>query len=481
MQLTELRDIVTDLEQLLQHILDYAKLLAMLKLKSTNDLSELKERLTAFQQSLEQAKKTNDQLNAELRNVQSANSAAFEADKAFQSIPMITRAELDEYGAKAASAVAMFSGLQSQLASVTIFDAQNYANADEALQSFWTQTQELYTTQGAKEAGRNKNKAAVNTSKQEQRRKAQAYLDQAMRAVGGCSLTGSVDPSKEHYVALQGDPAKGTAGFYQAYMAANQENNEAHPVPVIELDNADKAGLSAMKLVASLSDLLIDVRDEFYLNEYAVSKFNYRTLGLEKDMHGRIKTSKELSQPETHTLPNQELEYLLYGANSCASNQMMAYAEMFAFRLAVNTTEALLSPKSAMLNLGSPLLVFLAAVAEGAVQAQLDMVKLVQGEAIPLSEKLGKVIALGYKDYLRVFFLLHSRDKVLLSRIQSLIQLNTGQDLLQSTTYVSGTATTSIKLWFLPGLMKQLGKTGLSSCEVVQGRCQITKTGVMAY
>ncbi|MFE5317375.1 hypothetical protein ACFQ88_01585 [Paenibacillus sp. NPDC056579] len=482
-QMNDMKSILSDLEQLLQYILDYAKLIAMLKLKSTQDLDELKDRLQRFQDALEQAKKSNDELNAQLRDVQSQSSAsgAFDAERAFQSIHLITRGELDEYGSKASSSVAMFSGLQSQLANVLLFDAQNYANADSTLQSFWKQVQDLYTAQSAKEAERNKNKSAANTSRQEQRKKAQPYLDQAMRAIAGCSLAGSVDPSKEHYIALQGDPSKGNKGYYQAYMEANQEKNSSQPVPVIDLDNADKAGSSALSLISAFSDLLVDVRDEFYLDEFAVSKFNYRTLGMEKDIHGQLKTSKELSQPESHLLINQELEYLLYGANSCVSNQTMAYAEMFAFRLAVGTTEALLEPDKAMLNLGSPLLVFLAAVAEGAAKAQQDMAKLVQGEAVPLSSKLGQWLHLNYKDYLRVFLLLHSRDKVLLSRMQSLIQLNTGLDLLQSSTYVSGTATTSIKLWFLPGLMKQLGKTGLNSCKVVEGRCQITKTGVMGY
>jgi hypothetical protein len=249
----------------------------------------------------------------------------------------------------------------------------------------------------------------------------------------------------------------------------------------MNLEDADKAGMSAMNLISSIETVLAEVRDEFYLDEYAVSKFNYRTLGLEKDISGQVKASKELSQPEGHVLVNQELEYLLYGANSCLGNYSAAYAEMFVFRLAVGTAEALLEPHIQSLNVGSPLLVFLAAVAEGAVKAQMDMVKLVQGEPVPLTKKLGSVFSLTYKDYLRIFLLLHSRDKVLLSRMQALIELNTGIPLKQSATYLSGTATTSVKLWFLPGLMKVLGAADLYSCRVVGGRCVITNTGVMAY
>ncbi|WP_282935445.1 hypothetical protein [Paenibacillus sp. RC67] len=474
---------ISDLEQLLNDLLEYAKLLAMLKLKSTSDLAELKDHLKDFEEALNKAKKSNDQLNTELQAIQSQNAASgsYEADKVFQAVHLISRSELDDYGSKAASVVALFSGLESQLSSVIFFDGQNYRNADQAIQPFWKQAQELQSTQSLKESQRNAKKSVATTSKQEQRKKAQAYLDQVKSALGSCSILATTDSSKQQYIALQGDPAKGSKGYYQAYMDSNNTSNLSQPVPSIDLDNADKAGASAMNLISSLTDLLTDVRDEFYVDEFAVSKFNYRTFGLEKDSSGTIKGSLEPSEPGKHQLVNQELEYLLYGANSCASNYSLAYAEMFAFRLAVNTAEALLEPKNEILNVGSPLLVFLAAVAEGAIHAQQDMSKLIQGEMVPLSQKLGSFFTMSYKDYLRVFFLLHSRDKVLLSRMQALIQLNTGLDLQQSTTYISGTASTSIRLWFLPGLMNQLGKAGLNACQVKLGRCQITKTGVMAY
>ncbi|MCS7461125.1 hypothetical protein N0M98_13305 [Paenibacillus doosanensis] len=473
---------IKDWEKLLDDLLEYAKLLAALKLKSSDDADQLQELIKAFEEALNQAKTANDQLNDELRAVQTQNasSAAMDANQSFQSIHLISRAELDDYGSKASAVVATFSGLKSQLAAVVLFDQGNYKNAKTTLQSFWKQAQDLQASQGAKETERNRYRSAVATSKKEQRNKAQAYLDQATQVLGICSVSGA-DAMKEKYITLQGNPSKGSKGYYQAYLEANQAGSPTQPVPVIELDNADKAGASAMKLIGGLTDLLVDVRDEFYVDEFAVSKFSYRTLGLEKDKNGQPKASQELSQPAKHALVNQELEYLLYGAGSCSGNYSLAYAEMFAFRLAIGTAEALLEPKNEMLNVGSPLLVFLAAVAEGAMQAQQDMTKLVQGGMVPLSKKLGSFFEMSYKDYLRLFFLLHSRDEVMLARMQALIQLNTGQDLLQTSTYISGTATTSIKLWFLPGLMKQLGKTGLSSCQVEQGRCLITKTGVMAY
>ncbi|TDF99857.1 hypothetical protein E1757_07085 [Paenibacillus piri] len=484
-QIADIGDKISDLNQLLEDVQKYVALLAMLKLKSSADLAEFKAMLKSFEDALAGAKSANDQLNDQLRSItaqqQSSSTSAMEAERAFEGIYMISRQELDEYGSQAAASIASFAGLEAQLGNVLLFDAGNYRNADQTLQSFWKLAQELFTRQGAKEAERNKNKAAVTTSKREQRNKAQPYLDQVTKAMGSCSLTGLTDPFKASYVTLQGDPSKGSTGLYQAYMSVNRQTDLAQPVPDIKLDDADKAGMSAMNLVSSIESVLADVRDEFYLDEFAVSKFNYRTFGLEKDMNGQVKVSNELSRPDSHALVNQELEYLLYGANSCLGNYSAAYAEMFVIRLAVGTAEALTEPHIQSLNLGSPLLVFLAAVAEGAVKAQMDMMKLVQGEAVPLSKKFGSAFSLTYKDYLRLFFLLHSRDKVLLSRMQALIELNTGVPLTQSTTYLSGTATTSVKLWFMPGVMKWVGASELYSCRVIGTRCYITKTGAMSY
>ncbi|WP_245855611.1 hypothetical protein [Paenibacillus rigui] len=478
-QAADVQSKISDLEQLLDDLIKYAELLAMLKLKSTSDASELKELLNKFDTALNEAKSVNDKLNAELK----ANStgADYAANKVFQAIPLMSRQELDDYGSKAASAVALFTGLQAQLSRVIFFDSQSYRNADDTIQAFARQADELFAAQGTKEAARTQHAAQVAKAKQEQRAKAQPALDQVTRALNNCSLISSSDPFDALYKELQGDPSSGSKGYYQTYMELNQGKDLAQPVPNLDFDNADKAGFSAMKLISSFSDLLVDVRDEFYVDEFAVSKFSYRTLGLEKDRNGKLRTSNEPSQPETHALVKQELEYLLYGSSSCAGNYSKAYAEMFAFRLAIRTAEALLEPRNEALNVGSPLLVFLAAVSEGAIRAQLDMTKLVAGEAVPLSSKFGDLLDLNYKDYLRIFFLLHSRDQVLLARMQSLIQLNTGVELQQGSTYVSGTSTTSVKLWFLPGIMRILGETGLHRCQVKAGRCYLTKTGVMAY
>lgn len=364
-----------------------------------------------------------------------------------------------------------------------MFTQQKYNQTASALGLFLQKIQDIYAGQNAEQTARKQHNGAVKASKRDERNKAQSYLDQVKRGLGSCSLVSAVDPYQELYRKLQGDPSRpGSKGFVQLYMELNAARNPAEsPVPQIDLKDADQAGFSAMKLVSSMAGLLTEVRDEFYVDEFAVSKFSYRTLGLEKDAQGNVGRSRELSKPELHPLANQELEYLLYGSSTCAGNYSLAYAEMFAFRLAVGMTESLMKPRNEALAAGSPLLMVLAAVAEGAVQAQADMAKLIQGETVPLSKELGLAVMLGYKDYLRVFLLLHSPETALLSRMQALLQLNTGLDLRETASYVSGQASTSFRLWFMPQVLQQIGRSGLSGCGEEGRRCRLTKVADYTY
>src|SRR5690606_7547183 len=90
-----------------------------------------------------------------------------------------------------------------------------------------------------------------------------------------------------------------------------------------------------MSLVGSINAALLSVRDKAYINEYALTKFNYRTLP---------SRSVELSEPHLHPLVHQEAEYVLYGLGSCVLNQGAAFAEMLMLRISIRTTEALLEP-----------------------------------------------------------------------------------------------------------------------------------------
>ncbi|MFB6363254.1 hypothetical protein ACFCP7_04230 [Paenibacillus elgii] len=483
---TQLRDLNTLGENIGSPTLEtkYAALLGLLKGEAALDDAALSQYKDAFLEAMKLTKKANDELTAEISKIRQSNGSdqQLRAEDVFNFVHLIDRQELEQWEVGVGTALAQFSSVRVQLEDNLLFTNEKYSATSAALNGFKTKVDEWYDKQNKAQTERQSKNKATAAAKREQRVKAQPILDEFRRTIGSCSLVSNADPYEESYRKLQGDPGTaGSKGFYQTYLEMNQAAGAISPVSTVHLKTPDQAGSSSLKLVSALEGLLTEVRDEFYIDEFAVSKFSYRTLGLEKDTFGRPKASKELSNPASHELTNQEVEYLIYGSNTCSGNYSSAYAEMFAVRLAIGTTEALLEPRNEGLAAGSPLLVLLAAVTEGAIRAQADMTKLVQGEQVPLSRKLSGVITLGYKDYLRLFLLLHSREPVLLSRMQALIELNTKQKLYQMTTYVSGGVSTSYRLWFLPAIMKLVGNSEFSGCEVSSNRCRMTKTADFTY
>src|SRR5690606_37155435 len=132
-------------------------------------------------------------------------------------------------------------------------------------------------------------------------------------------------------------------------------------------------------LIDQLNGVLLSVRDKAYANEFALTKFNNRIAE---------PANVELSEPELHPLAGQEAEYILYGMGSCVLNQGAAFSEMLLLRISIRTTEALLEPDRAIVAAASPWLVFLWALAEGAVEAVEDMKRLVAGSEVELSSRL---------------------------------------------------------------------------------------------
>jgi hypothetical protein len=55
---------------------------------------------------------------------------------------------------------------------------------------------------------------------------------------------------------------------------------------------------------------------------------------------------------------------------------------------------------------------------------------------------------------------MHTNSTKKLARMQTLTELNTGQDLAQIPVYVQGKVTTSIRLWFIPTVIKALKING---------------------
>jgi hypothetical protein len=223
---------------------------------------------------------------------------------------------------------------------------------------------------------------------------------------------------------------------------------------------------------------LAGLRDELFINEYALDKFNYRTWGVGEAALQQGAPAR--SNPGGHPLVRQEAEYLLYGFNSCDLNLSAAYGEMFLLFFGIRTAEALMDPAAGAAGAVAPLAALLKAAAEGAVRAVQDMHTLTGGGAVSLFQKLG-AFKVTYKDMLRVMLLLHPNQSSVLIRMQALLELNTGTDLTQTTTYVQGTSSGSVNVWFLPGVLRAIGKTGAVSLDLEEGRFRFRQTAVYAY
>jgi hypothetical protein len=245
--------------------------------------------------------------------------------------------------------------------------------------------------------------------------------------------------------------------YYQQYLSLNQGIYEQELDPSYALDQVpDQYQTNSFSLLTSLTNVLESIRDEAYVNEYAMYYFNYRTTSM-------MRLASPIQEKlRIHSLQDQEVEYILYGLSSCTANRIAAYSEIYSIRFAIQFIESLIDARKAAVGPGSPLLLVLIATAEAGVKAYRDMERIIRGEEVPVMAKWGQV-TMNYGDYLRLFLIIHSNETKKLSRIQALIQLNTQTDLLQRPSYIELKSIMSIKLWFLRNERYQIKKTAAMS------------------
>ncbi|WP_434756651.1 hypothetical protein [Paenibacillus amylolyticus] len=261
--------------------------------------------------------------------------------------------------------------------------------------------------------------------------------------------------------------------FYESNIALNERTSEQAEKVGIESDPYDSSG-SAMKgmdhLFGEMSGLLDRLGDELFQNEYALAYFNSMDFG---QLFSWTEGSGDAK--EVFKLENQELEYIIYGFHNPSGNIASAYAEIFGMRLAIRTAEGLAENS----KLGNPLLVLSAAILYGITHAIEDMVKLAKDGSVELSKYIK--VKLTYKDHLRLFLLIHSNNDRKMSRMLALIRLNTGVNPDEKQTYASGQMRSSVKLWFLPGIVRSIGAAMGSEDQVQDGRFFIERKADYSY
>ncbi|MBW5447080.1 hypothetical protein GE107_13505 [Cohnella sp. CFH 77786] len=232
-------------------------------------------------------------------------------------------------------------------------------------------------------------------------------------------------------------------------------------------EERDRAMEGSNGMLDALEGAVTGLRDSLYFSEYVHGRLSRYSPAQVKQLLGGGEAELALT--------SQEAEYVLYGFANPSGNIAAAYGEIFAFRLAVRTMEGLVECR----GMGHPLLILAAALLYGLRAAVQDIHSLLERDSVPLSKYLN--VETNYADYLRLFYLLHGDSPNGLSRSIAVMEYRTGLDFSQAYTYVSAEGTASLRLWFFPGLMKAIGRTGRLGGTVKGNRYEAAYTADSSY
>ncbi len=241
----------------------------------------------------------------------------------------------------------------------------------------------------------------------------------------------------------------GPEGLFEKYRAYNEHASAGGIEPEMNADSAESFLTSAFRFTDAIGQLAGELLDETFVNEYAIVHFTYRTVDQQKYS---VKLKTNIGDRDSHRLKGQEAEYILYGLPSCHMNLTAMHTELFVLRAGLRTMEELMKPETAAKAV-SPWIALLTALAEGAKAANDDVDLLLSGEAVDTPFVPG--VTMDYKDHLRLFYLLHSRDESTLSRMQALIELNTGIDLMKRYSALRVRSESSPAMLALPPVRKE--------------------------
>lgn len=273
-----------------------------------------------------------------------------------------------------------------------------------------------------------------------------------------------VDPSKIDDIANQIDKIVSDVETFRkaADLAENTYGQAASQRTQLSSNKeaaASKASGDALNVVKQMNSMLTGYRDDLWINEYALLHFNCFTTENGQDRLSQIRSRAKLGK--------EEVEFILYGLPAPKVNTVAAGSAIYVIRFGIQFSYGL----RLFQYLIDPKLILIAAATYGAIQAAQDEKILLSGDKVALYPKYK--LMLSYRDYLRMFMLLEGRDTKT-KRMQALVHLNTGQDLTQTPAYAEGTASTSLRLWFITKPLQVSGK-------IQGGRYVITRQAAMYY
>ncbi|WP_058304339.1 TadE/TadG family type IV pilus assembly protein [Gorillibacterium timonense] len=461
--ITELSQKKADIEQLVKDLAAYALKVTASKASLASDQEALIELQREVNDQIGVAQKLNSELRAEKERLIAESSGKSEAASSiYKAVSVFEEDYFMHYQIDCGKMLSAFHTLAIHWNDATFYSGDDYETLNAAIVDAIRQSDQFVSKQAPIENSRMSKRNQQADQQKTQESELKKLLDQS-KSIGIFNS----DAYKSVYERLTGTPQNRESGLYAKYMRFNAAG--APDIGSGGVDNLDTSSpkgsiKKSLNFGERIQSFLVDARGELYLNEYALQRFSYRTANLD-DFSDR-------------SLAGQEAEFILYGFDSCLENYSAAYGEMLLLLFAIRTVEAMLEPQTEILSIGSPLLVLLAAAVKGAGAAFLDMQKLVDGKAVPLVKKL-PAVTVTYKDFLRIFYLIHSNDKKMMARMQALIEADSGLDLTRQTTYIQVSAETSFRLWFLPGIAAKLGESWLGAGD--GGRSKVVATAVMTY
>lgn len=455
------------LDQILMDMSEYTALFGASQAAVASAAEAVRTLQTGTEEALNEAMQTEQEWRAEWERLTSNTVSGRQIDNADNPFAIAYPDTFyDGYRTGAAKIAAAFQGLSGRWSGIEWWHAANWGPLSADISRLVENILAYESERRQEETKREARNARLKRESDQYKSKVASVLGELEQALGSCTA----DPGSDrmNYSRLEGED--GLAAKYRAYHRMPRPvEEERSGLP----DRPERAISRGMELLERLKGAMSGLRDELLLNEYVLDKFNFRTL------RGASAGPKPGTDPAAHPLRMQEAEYALYGFDSCPANLSAAYGELFLLLFAVRTVEAWMEP-GIQAMVGTPLLAVLAAASKGAVQALSDARQLTEGNAVDLFQRFNG-FQMTYKDILRLFLLLHPNQLSVMSRVQALIELNTGTDLTRAVTYLHGSSTTSLRLWFMPGMLAWLERTAGLGCETVDGRCRIRKSAVYSY
>ena len=410
-RIAEIERAIAELEQEIQQYQNWQQQLRELELRYDSIVIQVMKIASELLSTLAEAESYNNQLQERMNDWHSEFGGEL-----LRTVHVIAAEDLKHIREQTIEHRDSLAAMRSAVTYLSLSDASELATR---LSSYLTQWADWHQQVKQAEAEQGEREQQLRDEEEQAEKEYKRQIEHVLQLVTGCDPA-KLDQEKTLYAALK-----------------ERTQNDAGDVSEMEQygdgREADDDARSIAQMIGQIGDT---ITESLYVGEYALVSFNHRTTS--NPAGGKKQENSSLTNPEAHPLSDQEVEYVLYGFHSCSANYSAAYWEIFATRLAVRTLESLLEPKNSWRALGSPLLAFVWALAEGAVKAYQDTERLVNGEEVPLSSKLAPQVTWGYRDYLRMFMLLHGGKEDRIRRMQALIELNTGLRLSEHYTYWTG-------------------------------------------